>query len=130
MDIAVIKHCGSSSLKGTMVFPEVVSKLKEIGVNSYYADLISLHKTYYTCDGSHIESLEFTPSTKIANEFCSQGIKEAILASQKGEISYKEFLNRAVASGVISYMVFINGKKAIYFGKNGDFHIEHFPKPA
>jgi len=32
MDIAVITHCGSSSLKNTMTFPEVVSKLREVGV--------------------------------------------------------------------------------------------------
>jgi hypothetical protein len=31
-------------------------------------------------------------------------------------------------SGVISYMVFITGRKAVYFGRCGEQHVEEFPK--
>jgi len=127
MDTSVIEKCVSLSLKGEITFPEVVKKLKEVGVTAYYADLIRLQKTYYSQnDESHIESLKFNPP-KIAEEFFAEGVKSAIRSIQKQEIDYPEFLRQIMGSGTVSYTVFINGKKAIYFGRNGDFHIENFP---
>jgi hypothetical protein len=32
-----------------------------------------------------------------------------------------------MAAGTASYSVYLNGRKAIYFGRNGDFHVEPFP---
>ena len=36
-------------------------------------------------------------------------------------------LRRVMAAGTTSYSVYLNGRKAIYFGRNGDFHVEPFP---
>jgi uncharacterized protein YbcV (DUF1398 family) len=52
----------------------------------------------------------------------------AIRASQRGESTYREFLRRISAAGVVYYTVHMQGRKAIYFGRHGDFYIEPFPK--
>ncbi len=35
---------------------------------------------------------------------------------------------KTTAAGTIAYWVFRTGKKVIYFGRKGEFHIEEFPK--
>jgi hypothetical protein len=32
-----------------------------------------------------------------------------------------------MAAGTTGYWVFLAGRKVIYFGRKGDFHIEEFP---
>jgi uncharacterized protein YbcV (DUF1398 family) len=44
-------------------------------------------------------------------------------------IQYREFLQRVMAAGCSHYEVFITGKQAIYFGRDGSYHIEKFPQP-
>jgi len=37
---------------------------------------------------------------------------------------------RAVAAGVIAYRAFLSGENLIYFGRNGEMHIEEFPRAS
>ena len=69
------------------------------------------------------------PLSPIANEFSSTGIVSAIRAAQNDTIRYPEFIKRAAAAGVIGYWAFLTGKKVIYFGRQGEFHVEDFPRP-
>jgi hypothetical protein len=34
------------------------------------------------------------------------------------------------AAGCAGHRVFIDGRKVMYFGRDGDFYTEHFPTPA
>ena len=116
------------TLQGTITFGEVVGKLLGIGVESYHADLVRMEKTYYMPNGeTHLE--EFTyKGPEIAQDFSEKEVVAAIKAIQKKEINYIEFLNLILKAGTTHYTVFLSGKKAIYFGRRGDFHVEHFPK--
>ena len=51
----------------------------------------------------------------------------ALRAIQAGRISYLEFVRRIIEAGCVGYFVFIAGKRAIYLGRDGDMHVEHFP---
>ena len=126
----VMHECSSGSIDGSMAFPEVVSKLAAIGCEQYHADLPRQEKTYYLPDGeSHIEPLP-TPSQSIAPTFSADGIVAALRAIQAGQISYVEFLGRIVAAGCVGYFVYVAARRAIYLGRNGDMHVEHFPPVA
>ena len=129
MELSVIRECSALSMQGKVTFPEVVMRLAGIGVQYYFADLARLQKTYYAANGkTHIENMDFKPP-KIADKFSTDEVQSAIRAIQKQEIEYPEFLHQIIESGCAFYIVFITGKKAIYFGKNGDFHVENFPSP-
>jgi uncharacterized protein YbcV (DUF1398 family) len=52
----------------------------------------------------------------------------AIRAAQADTIRYPEFMKQAMAAGAVAYWVFLSGKKVIYFGRRGEFHIEEFPR--
>src|ERR1700719_2760905 len=124
MDHAVIDHSAKLSLHDTP-FPEVVRMLGQTGVRSYYADLIRLEKIYYGEDDTYSHSLSLGEAPPVADQFDEACIKVSIGAVQHGEIGYAEFLRQIIQAGCSTYMVFLQGRKAIYFGQDGAFHIEN-----
>jgi uncharacterized protein YbcV (DUF1398 family) len=128
MNTDVMRNTLHESEAGRLTFPQVVQALAAVGVESYFADLAGATDNFYLTTGeSHAEKMTLPAAVKIAEEFSHAGLKAAIRAVQGDEIRYPEFLRRAMAAGTTAYWVFITGRKVIYFGRKGDFHIEEFP---
>lgn len=128
MDTRVIHECTRLAFEDKMTFPETVNRLLAIGVERYHADLLLLQKTYYGVNGAtHVEPLPLPDAPKIGDAFEAQPVKAAIAAIQRQEIDYSQFLRRIMAAGTACYAVFLDGQKAIYTGRKGDFHVENFP---
>ena len=118
----------AGSQAGKLTFPEVVGMLVNAGVESYFADLLRGQETFYTTDGeTHRERMTLPPS-KIAADFSQSALVAAIRAAQTDQIRYPEFVKQATAAGTIGYWAFLAGKKVIYFGRKGEFHVEEFPR--
>lgn len=112
---------------GKLTFPEVVGRLREVGVESYFVDLAARNETFYMSDGrAHAECLTL-PIDPVDEGFSAPGLIAAIRGAQADTIRYPEFLKRATASGVIAYWAFLTGRRVIYFGRKGEIHIEEFP---
>jgi uncharacterized protein YbcV (DUF1398 family) len=127
---ATIADCMTASFANTP-FPAVVQRLAAAGVRSYTADLVSLRKTYYGAEReAHDEAMPLEKAPAIAAAFDSQGVAVTVKAIQRGEIGYAEFLRRIMAAGCAHYEVFIAGRKAMYFGRAGEFYTEPFPTRA
>jgi uncharacterized protein YbcV (DUF1398 family) len=128
MDKRVPEECMRLSMAGGTPFPEIVRRLAEAGVESYYTDLIELRKVHYGPNGeAHSVSIPLTGRVPIADRFDEPGVKEALRRIQTGKIEYPEFLRAIVAAGVMSYSVFIAGRRAIYTGRKGEQYVELFP---
>ena len=65
--------------------------------------------------------------TRTAIEFDREAIVAAIRQSQRGEHTFADFVRKTTAAGCVGYFVQIHGRRAIYFGRNGDEHVEMFP---
>ena len=129
MDTKIIHEVLVESQAGKLVFPEVVRRLLNVGVESYFADLAKGEETFYSqSDPTHTEKIAL-PLSPIADEFSSSGIASAVRAAQADAIRYPEFLERAASAGVIAYWAFLTGQRVIYFGRQGAFHVEEFPRP-
>jgi uncharacterized protein YbcV (DUF1398 family) len=125
--IAVLHECSTRSQAGSITFPQVVGKLIEAGVESYHADFYRREKTYYLPNGeSHIEALA-PPAAPIATSFSAAGVEAAVRSIQRGEIKYMEFLGLCLLAGCASYYVYLQGRCAVYVGRDGDHLIEPFP---
>jgi hypothetical protein len=108
-------------------FPRGSKKLADIGTERYIIDLVGIKKLYYgTNNQTYIGSFEFEAS-KVKQKFNQEEIKKTISDIQQNKINYQTFLHRIIAAGCSHYEVFITGKKAIYFGRDGSHHIELFP---
>jgi uncharacterized protein YbcV (DUF1398 family) len=125
--VTVMHECCSLSLQGKISFSEVVSKLQAIGVERYHVDFSRQESTYYLLSGeSHVESTGKHPEP-VAEVFSPAAVEAAIKQIQRGEIVYTEFLRKIMAAGCAGYFVQITGRRAQYFGRNGDIYIEPFP---
>jgi uncharacterized protein YbcV (DUF1398 family) len=129
MNSNVIHEVLSETQAGKLIFPEVVRRLLEAGVESYFCDLANGEETFYMVDGkTHAETMVL-PLLPVAEEFSKQDVVAAIRGAQADKIRYPEFMKRSAAAGVIAYWAFLTGKKVIYFGRKGEMHVEEFPAP-
>lgn len=127
MNTETIVECMDLSFANTP-FPAVVQKLAGAGVTAYTADLIALRKTYYNAEAESVdEPMPLTQAPAIAATFDGHAVAATVKAIQRGEIGYAEFLRRIMASGCASYRVFFDGRKAMYFSRDGEFYTEMFP---
>lgn len=128
MNTETIHEACKLSVANSLLFPDLVRRLAEAGVESYYADLIQLQKTYYAANGEVcLSRLEIEPIGPVGEHFNSAQVQEAVKAIQRGIITYVEFLRWLVAAGTFAYTVHIRGRRALYLGRAGDFHVENFP---
>jgi uncharacterized protein YbcV (DUF1398 family) len=127
MNVEVLQDTLAGTIAGAHSFPEVVRTLTAEGVESYRTDLVRMEATFYYPDGStHLEKLAL-PAAAVAESFSHAGIVAATRAAQAGTVQYPEFVQRAMSAGAGAYVAYLRGRKVIYFGRNGDFHVEEFP---
>jgi len=125
--IKVAEECAKGALSNKMSFPEVLQKLSAIGVERYHADYSREEITYYLADGdSHVTVLSH-PKCETGKEFASDLVAAAVQQSQRGEHTYLDFIRKTMEAGCVGYFVQIAGRRVIYFGRNGDTHVEYFP---
>jgi uncharacterized protein YbcV (DUF1398 family) len=128
VNTSVIHEVLAESQAGQLIFPEVVRRLLEAGVESYFCDLARGEEIFYAPDDkTHVEKMILSRAP-IAEEFSSSGVVEAIRRAQADTIRYPEFMKRSAAAGVIAYWAFLTGRKVIYFGRKGEFHVEEFAR--
>jgi uncharacterized protein YbcV (DUF1398 family) len=128
MKTETIQNACEKSFTENMPFPEVIKRLAEAGVESYYADLNQLQKIYYApCGETFVAHLKTQPLGTVAEQFDANAVKQALQDIREKKIGYAEFLRRIVAAGTRYYTVHIQGRRALYVGRFGDFHVEHFP---
>jgi uncharacterized protein YbcV (DUF1398 family) len=128
MNTTVIHETLAKSQAGELIFPEVVRRLLEVGVESYFCDLANGAEVFYMTDGKTHSEKMVLPLMPIAEEFSSSELIAAIRGAQTDTIRYPEFMKRSAAAGVVAYWAFLTGRKVIYFGRKGEIHIEEFPK--
>jgi len=107
----------------------VVKGLLEAGVESYLVDFAAKQKTHYLTDGTTLTVPMILEPGPIAENFSGAGLVAAIRGAQADTVRYPEFVKRSTAAGIIGYWAFLSGKRVIYFGRQGEQHIEEFPKP-
>ncbi len=122
----LVRDITKASDEQRITFPDVVRRLMEVGVERYHADMSAGTKTYYMPDGTS-EITQSTHGGAIADVFSAEGVEKAVRASQRGEIGYGTFCERIAAAGCVGYFVSLAGRRAVYYGRTIDTHVEWFP---
>jgi len=115
------------SLTAEMTFAQILARLGDLGIERYHADFTRHEKTLYLACG---ESLVVTipwGDFPTATEFSASSVEAAVRQTQRGEHSYTDFIRKTMAAGCVGYFVQISGRRALYFGRNGEVHTERFP---
>lgn len=128
--ILVIEEAVRFSHTGELAFPEIIARLSEIGVERYHADYSRREKTFYLPCGDSVVVPMPIDRFETGREFSAVEVEAAVRQSQRGEHSYPDFVRKTMAAGCVGYFVQITGRRAIYFGRNGEAHTELFPSPT
>lgn len=116
-----------ASGEGRLHFGEVVARLVEAGVESYAVDFRAARITCYLPDDRTLTLPQPAPGQSIAARFDAGAVLAAIRGAQRGEVMYPQFKALTQAAGCVGYVVWINGRHVVYYGRNGDTHVERFP---
>jgi uncharacterized protein YbcV (DUF1398 family) len=119
-----------ASHAGEITFGDLVGELAAFGVERYHTDYTRQESTYYLPSGESMVLATPHPLHATADEFSASAVEGAVRQSQRNEHTYADFVKKTMAAGCVGYFVQIAGKQAQYFGRKGEIHIEHFPKPA
>jgi uncharacterized protein YbcV (DUF1398 family) len=112
---------------GSLTFPQVLEKLAGVGIEAYLCDLRSAIKTYYMPDGDNVVIHEDAAKTPIAERFDSARVSAAVRQSQRNEHTYRDFCRKIAEAGCAGYIVTLLGRRAVYFGRDGEVYTEYFP---
>ncbi|MFG1187099.1 DUF1398 domain-containing protein [Xanthobacter aminoxidans] len=126
---AVARACLAAAEGDTMIFPEIVGALIAAGFESYAVDLRRATATYYLPDGDSLELPSHRVATDIAPAFDIGRLKAAIREAQQQVpgYTYRGFCETAAAAGCAGYIVSFPGRRALYFGRTAETHVELFP---
>jgi uncharacterized protein YbcV (DUF1398 family) len=129
MNRTIIDECHVANFSDRdMPFPDVARRVAGAGVRFYRADLLRLETTWYDSAGeTHTTPLPLADAPAIAMTFSAPEVVAALRAVQSRQIDYREFLRRIMRAGATSYCVFLRGRRAMYFGQDGDVYVEGFP---
>lgn len=108
-------------------FGQIVGRLMVAGIERYHADLRRAEKIYYMPDGASLAVPADPVDGPFAEVFSAAGVDAAVRAIQAGAIRYKEFCDRIAAAGCVGYVVSLVGRRAVYYGRSGESHVELFP---
>ncbi len=126
---AIAEDCTKASEEDRMSFPQILGALSNAGIEGYFADLRRAVKVYYLPDGDSVEIATGAATPAVAEAFDATGIAAAVRWAQSAAAgyTYKGFCDRVMAAGCMGYLVSLPGRRAVYFGRTGETHVEHFP---
>ena len=128
--IAVARACIEGAEANTMTFPEIVRTLMQAGFEGYLIDLRRSAGTYYADNGDNVVLPIHKTDVAVAPAFDAATVRAAIKEAQDlvPGYSYKGFCRKLAGAGCAGYMVSFSGRRALYFGRTAETHVEHFPR--
>jgi uncharacterized protein YbcV (DUF1398 family) len=125
----IAETCLHAAENGTMDFPQIVMTLIDAGFESYCVDYRRGTATYYMPDGESVELP--TPAVRgpVAKAYDANAIQAAIREAQTNApgYTYLGFCAKVRAAGCASYTVSFLGRRAVYYGRTAESHVENFP---
>jgi uncharacterized protein YbcV (DUF1398 family) len=126
----IAENCLRGAEDGGMDFPEIVGTLMQAGFESYAIDFRRATATYYLPDGESIVLPTQRHDTPIVATLDVVALQAAIREAQQAapDYSYRRFCEKVMAGGCAGYVVSFSGRRAVYFGRTAETHVEHFPQ--
>ncbi len=125
----IAENCKNAAETNTMTFPAIVGALIDAGFESYIVDFRRQTAIYYLPDDESVEFKTHKTAVPVAAAFDDAALSAAIREAQTlaPGYTYQGFCAKAKAAGCAGYMVSFCGKRAVYFGRTGETHVEYFP---
>jgi uncharacterized protein YbcV (DUF1398 family) len=125
----IAQTCLDGAESNTMTFPQIVGTLMREGFESYAIDFRRGSATYYLPDGDSVLLPIHRGAVPIADTLDISTVQAAIREAQQSipGYTYAGFCAKVMAAGCAGYVVSFTGRRAVYFGRTAETHVEHFP---
>jgi uncharacterized protein YbcV (DUF1398 family) len=126
----IARECLEGAETNTMTFPQIVGTLMREGFESYAIDYRRTTATYFLPDGDSVVLPTRHGAGPIAATMDVAAVQAAIKEAQQlvPGYTYAGFCAKVTAAGCAGYMVSFTGRRALYFGRTAETHVEHFPQ--
>ena len=126
----IAQTCLQGAETDAMTFPEIVGTLMQEGFESYAIDFRRASATYYLPDGDSVTLPAHRGEVPIAAMLDTVAVQAAIREAQQlvPGYTYAGFCAKVMQAGCAGYIVSFTGRRAVYFGRTAEIHIEHFPR--
>lgn len=127
---ATAQACLDGAERNTMTFPQTVVALAEAGFESYAVDFRRATATYYRPDGASVALSTHAGGAPVAAVWDPNAVQAAIREAQQlvPGYTYAGFCAKVTAAGCAGYVVSFPGRRAVYFGRTAETHVEQFPQ--
>ncbi len=129
MNEAILKELIDKALARLATFPAILAALSQEGVESYHVDFLRHEYRYYAKDGTSLVMPVALVHDGVASVFSAEALEAINKRVQAGQAGYPEFVKEGAAVGCAYYIVYLNGGKVRYFGRDGGEYVQHFPIP-
>ena len=128
-NLAIAERCLRGAEDDSLTFPEIVGALAAAGFEGYAIDFRAAVATYYRPDGDSATLPIHATEASMAPGFDAASVQAAIREAQAlaPGYSYRGFRRKVVAAGCAGYMVSFSGRRALYYGRTAETHVELFP---
>ena len=127
MNKSVIQELIRKALARENTFPEILATLAKEGVESHHVDFLRNEYRYNTKNGESFVTEVALVHDGVAPEFSAEKLESINKKVQAGQAAYPDFVKEGAAAGCAYYIVYLNGKKVRYFGRDGGEHVQYFP---
>jgi uncharacterized protein YbcV (DUF1398 family) len=126
----IAEGCLRGAESGSMSFPDIVGELMQAGFESYAIDFRRATATYYLPYGESVVLPTHRHDTPIAATLNVAALQTAIKEAQQAapDYTYFGFCEKVMAGGCSGYVVSFSGRRAVYFGRTAETHVENFPQ--
>lgn len=124
----IAQTCLDAAENNTMTFPRIVGTLMQAGFESYVVDFRRSTATYFLPDGDSVVLPTHHGHGPIAATLNTAAVQSAIKEAQQlvPGYTYAGFCTKVMAAGCTGYIVSFTGRRAVYFGRTAECHVEHF----
>jgi len=128
--IGIAQTCLDGAENDAMTFPDIVGTLIQAGFESYAIDFRRATATYFLPDGDSIALPIRHGMGAIAATLDVSAVQSAIKEAQQlaPGYTYAGFCRKVMAAGCAGYIVSFTGRRAVYFGRDAETHVERFPQ--
>jgi uncharacterized protein YbcV (DUF1398 family) len=130
MNSTVLKDLVDKALARAITFPEIIAALKAQEVESYHVDLLRREYRFYDRGGRSQVMVVPLIHDGVAPGFSVERLESINRRVQAGQAGYPDFVREGAAAGCAYYIVYLEGRKVRYFGRDGEESIQYFPGSA
>ncbi|MBB5984374.1 DUF1398 family protein [Sphingobium lignivorans] len=126
-DIAA--RCLAGAEDDSMTFPQIVGALIDAGFEGYAVDYRAGTASYYLPAGRCFTLPIRDEGPPVAAAFDAPAIRAAIAQAQAlaPGYTYAGFCRTVRDAGCAGYLVSFSGRRALYYGRTAETHVELFP---